>query len=55
MTPEAFCLNGIFETDRKYGPVEASGVKFRNVQWEDIIEGSSSDGHGNGVRGVHSK
>jgi len=55
MAPEAFRLNGIFETDGKYSPIEASGIKFRNVRWEDIIEGSGSDGHGNGVRGVHSK
>jgi len=30
MTPEAFRLNGVFETDRKYGPVEAIGIELRN-------------------------
>jgi len=30
MTPEAFHLDSIFETDRKYGPVEAISIELRN-------------------------
>jgi len=49
MTPEAFRLNGVFETDRKYGPIEAIGIELRNRQRKGVIEGSGGDGHSSGM------
>jgi len=55
MTPEPFCLNGVFEMEGKYGPIQASGVQLRNIWWKDIIEGSGSDGHGDSEQEVHNE
>lgn len=55
VTPEPFRLDGVFETEGKYSPVEASSIELWNTRREDIVERSAGDGHSSSVQGVHNK